>query len=171
MRKAAFVALPGCLLGDLSALLRQIQHQGWRLRVFSLDGKPTTTGEGLHLLADAPLENTMPADLHLLMIPGGHYTPDVYQDIRLHRFLRQYDGQRRWIAASCEGVVCLGAAQLLGGVAFSAPASVRTNYEHILRHAVYRPQPITIDANIISSDGTNPVAWMKAVKDRIDLEF
>ncbi|WAH35854.1 DJ-1/PfpI family protein [Alicyclobacillus dauci] len=169
MYKAALIALPFCSFGDLSELLQQLNHRGFRLRVLSLDGHPVTTAEGIRVLADTSLQDTVPWDLQLIVIPGGQYASEVWGDIRLHRFLRQYDGHRGWIATSKEGVICLAGAGLLGGTRYSAPAHVVKTFGHLLRHAIHTIEPVTVDANVISSDGTQSATFSKMVFERLDL--
>ncbi|WP_067623740.1 DJ-1/PfpI family protein [Alicyclobacillus acidiphilus] len=156
MMKAALLALPNCCLEDMSPLLQQIAYREWRLRVLTLDGRPAATREGLRILSDDSIQNAVPLDLHLCIIPGGHYHSEIWEDLRLHRFLRQFDARRGWIATSCEGVLCVAAANLLGGVQYSAPEAMVSRYAHLLRTSVHCPSPITVDSNIISSDGSNP---------------
>lgn len=169
MIKAALLALPYCVLEDISPLLQHIAHREWRLRVLSFDGLPTTTGEGLRIQADASLQNAVPLDLNLCVVPGGHYRSDTWEDLRLHRFLRQFDGRRGWIAASCEGVVCLASAQLLGGVKYSAPATMVEKHQHMLRIALHTAQSVTVDSNIVSSDGSNSWQFAEEVLRRIEI--
>jgi putative intracellular protease/amidase len=169
MQKAAVVALPLCSLSDLSPLLQELSHRSYRLRIYSVDGRPVMTAEGFRVMADASLEETVPVDHDLLILPGGRYTSEGWNDIRLHRFIRQYDGMRKWIATSCEGIVCLATAQILGGVSYSAPAEMCDTFDYILRHAIHRPNAVTVDANIVSTDGSNPQAFAEEVCRRIDL--
>lgn len=169
MPKAALVILPHCILRDVSPLLEQLQQREWRLRVLTPDGRPVTTAEGIRIQADAGLLDAVPPDLRLCVIPGGHYTPEAWEDLRLHRFLRQYDGRRGWVAASCEGVVCLAASGLMGGIMYSAPKPMQTTYELLLRHAIYQPTPVTVDGNVVSSDGTHGDLWSDTIFERIDL--
>lgn len=169
MHKAGLVLLPDCSICDVSVLLTQLRHRDWRLRVLSPDGNPVQTAEGVHILADASLQDNVPLDLQLLIIPGGYYTSLVWDDSRLHRFLRQYDGQRGWMAASGEGVLCMAAAQLLGGTMYSAPVNLAHDFAHILRHAIHRPLPVTVDANLVSSDGSDPLTFAQVVCQRMDM--
>ncbi|GEO25542.1 hypothetical protein AAC03nite_13270 [Alicyclobacillus acidoterrestris] len=171
MYKVGLVALPQFSVAGVSSLLQSGQERAWRLRVFSLEQQSVTTAEGLHVMADATMQDTSPLDLQLLIIPGGHYPPQTWSDIRLHRFLRQYDGQRRWIAASTEGVVCIAAAGLLGGTSYSAPIHVAHTYAHVLRHAIHQQSPVTVDGNVISSDGSNPGAFANVVIQRVELQL
>ncbi|GMA62370.1 DJ-1/PfpI family protein [Alicyclobacillus fastidiosus] len=171
MYKVGLVALPRFALAGVSTLLQSVQEREWRLRVFSLAGDSVTTAEGLRVMADAAMQDTVPLDLHLLVIPGGHYTSEIWNDTRLHRFLRQYDGQRRWIATASEGIICVAAAGLLGGTMYSAPEGVDSAFAHLLRHAIRRQSPVTVDANVISSDGTEPATFANVVCQRVELQF
>lgn len=169
MSKAALLLLPQCNLRDVSPLLEQLAQREWRLRTFSSDGQPVVTVEGLRVQADASLQSSVPVDLQLCIIPGGHYASEAYEDARLHRFLRQYDGQRKMLVASCEGVVCLAAAGLLGGLMYSAPSSLCERYPHHLRHAIHCSGSLTVDANVISSNGTNPDRLGQITMERVGL--
>lgn len=168
MQRAALVALPHFSIGTLSALLERLTHQDWRIRTLSFDGRPVTTAEGVRIMVDASLTDTVPLDFNLMIIPGGRYGREVWEDIRFHRFLRQYDGQRNWFAVTKEGVICLAAASLLGGVMYSLQDDVAEEYSHLLLHAIHCQDPVTADANVISSDGTDPETWAFAVCQRLE---
>lgn len=163
MPKAALVILPQCVLRDVSPLLEQLIAREWRLRVLTLDGYQVMTAEGVRIQPDAGLQDTVPLDLQLCVIPGGHYTSEVWEDIRLHRFLRQYDGQRGYVVASCEGVLCLSAAGLMGGVMYSAPTHVMDTDEPLLRYAIRQKAAVTVDGNVISSDGSDSIQLSQAI--------
>lgn len=171
MQKIAFVALPHCSIGALSPLLQRFNDGDWKIRTLSFDGKPVITAEGIRIMADASLAETVPLAFDLMVIPGGHYTAEVWDDIRFHRFLRQHDGQRHWFAVAQEGVICLAATGLLGGVMYSLDQASVKLHTDVLAHAIHREDAVTVDANVISSDGSDSEAWAQVVCQRMQLHL
>lgn len=171
MQKAALVALPYFSIGNLSTLLQMLTYRHWKIRTLSLTGKSVMTAEGIQIKADASLTETVPLDFDLMILPGGRYASEVWNDIQFHRFLRQYDGQRHWFAATQEGVICLAAAGLLGGVMYSLNEESAESYAHILAHAIYRRDSITVDANVVSSNGDDPLTFAQVVCQRMELHL
>lgn len=170
MQRAALVVLPECSLHDVSHVLTTIRQNDWRLRTLSLDGQPVTTSEGIVVRVDGSLAASVPRDVNLCILPGGDFTPQIFGNLGLHRFLRQYDGSRGWFAASEEGVVCLASAGIMGGVAYSASAAVTDAFSSLLRHAIRREEPVSVDANVISSDGSDSYLFAKTLMDYVNLQ-
>ncbi|GLV13495.1 hypothetical protein Heshes_11790 [Alicyclobacillus hesperidum] len=169
MPKAAFIALPKCRLHDVSPLLETLALQDWRLRTLTLDGAPCTTAEGLAVCTDGSVEEAVPLDLALCVLPGGLYPAQVWNDIRLHRYVRQFAGRKGWFAVSGEGSACLAAAGLLGGLRFSAPLSFVESQAPLFRYSIHMTTPISIDGGVVSSDGSDPAGFCQAVFGRLNI--
>lgn len=122
--RAVFVALPWSRLGDVALILEGLRRLNRRARVITLDGRPCQTAEGLIIQADGGVEEPVPPDAGLCVIPGGLYEADSWGDLRLHRYLRRFSTTGGYFAASGEGLLCLASAGILGGLRFTAPVSV-----------------------------------------------
>ncbi|WP_206831415.1 DJ-1/PfpI family protein [Alicyclobacillus fructus] len=167
--RTVFVALPYARLGDVAPILEGVRRLNRRARVITLDGRWCQTAEGLVIRADGAVEEPVPPDASLCVIPGGLYEADSWADLRLHRYLRRFSTTGGYFAASGEGVLCLASAGILGGLRFTAPADVVDEHEPLFRHSVFEPGPIVIDGNVISSDGSNARAFFQAVFERLNV--
>ncbi|WP_041695700.1 DJ-1/PfpI family protein [Alicyclobacillus acidocaldarius] len=167
--RAVFVALPWSRLGDVALVLEGLRRLNRRARVITLDGRPCQTAEGLVIQADGGVEEPVPPDAGLCVIPGGLYEADSWGDLRLHRYLRRFSTTGGYFAASGQGLLCLASAGILGGLRFTAPVSVVQAHEPLFRHAIFEPGPVVMDGNVISSDGSDAQSFLRAVFDRLNV--
>ncbi|SIS79472.1 DJ-1/PfpI family protein [Alicyclobacillus vulcanalis] len=167
--RAVFVALPCSRLGDVAPVLEGLRRLNRRARVITLDGRWCHTAEGLTVQADGVIEEPVPPDVGLCILPGGLYEASTWEDLRLHRYLRRFSTTGGLFVASGEGLLCLASAGLLGGLRFTAPSHVVNEHEPMFRYAIFEPGPVVIDGNVISSDGSNAQVLLQAVFDRLNL--
>ncbi|MBF8376966.1 DJ-1/PfpI family protein [Alicyclobacillus mali] len=167
--RAVFVALPFTRLGDVAPILEGLRRLNRRARVITLDGRPCHTAEGLVIQADGAVEEPVPPDAYLCVVPSGLYEADSWGDLRLHRYLRRFSTTGGYFAASGEGLLCLASAGLLGGLRFTAPARLVKAHEPLFRYAIFEQSPVAIDGNVISSDGSDPKALFQAVFERLNI--
>ncbi|WP_062308899.1 DJ-1/PfpI family protein [Alicyclobacillus sendaiensis] len=167
--RSVLVGLPGSRLADVAPVLEGLRRLHRRARVITLEGRWWHTAEGLVIQADGGVEEPVPPDAGLCIIPGGLYEADIWSDLRLHRYLRRFSTTGGFFAASEEGLLCLASAGILGGLRFTAPPALVEAHKPLFHFAIFESRPVVIDANLISSDGSDPRAFHRAVFERLNL--
>jgi putative intracellular protease/amidase len=161
--KAAFLAFDQCAMWQVALLQMVLHRAGWVWRTVTLDGEAVQTDGGIRLAADGGLDGATPRDFQLVVMAGGEFSEAQINDPRVHRFLRQFDGSRGLIAASCASIQTVGAAGLLGGRRFTClPHTLEAGTANF-GYAVYTGDDVCVDENIISSKGHAHVQWAMAV--------
>lgn len=148
--KAAFLAFPNCAVWQVSLLQMLLTKSGWVVRTLTLDGQPVRTDGGLRIFPDGKVETAAPRDYNLVLMAGGPVHPQVVDNPHLHRFLRQYDGNRGLIAAASESIAYVAGSGLLGGLRFTTAETCYQDYESYFYGCYYTGQDTCGDGNIIS---------------------
>jgi len=161
--KAAFLAFEECSVWQVALLQMFLRKSGWTMRTLTLDGQSVVTDGGLRLVPDGGVERAAPRDYNLVLMAGGTPQPELAEDPRLHRFLRQYDGQRGLIAACAESVPYVAAAGLLGGLRVTTTAECYLQFEPFFHGTVFTGQDVCFDGNIVTSQGRDASAFARAV--------
>ena len=161
--KTAFLAFDGCAVWQVALLQKLLQRNQWAMRTLTLDGIAVHTDGGLGLIPDGAIETASPRDYNLVLIAGGPVQSDVMTDHRLHRFLRQYDGFRGYLAVAGEAIAYIADAGLLGGLRFTTTKQFHTKNETLFHGGFYVEEPVCFDGNLISSDGSDVSEFAQAV--------
>lgn len=148
---AIFIAFPNCSIWQVAGLQRTLAEANWTMRTLTLDGRPIRTDGGITIVADAATRSVFPRDIQLLLLAGGNVTDEVAGDPALHRFLRQFDAGRGWIAAIGQAVLPLCTAGLLGGRHVAVDETAKIQAGNKLDNAVLEDVPVSLDGNIITA--------------------
>lgn len=161
--KAAFVALPGCQVGQVTELLSDLSDYDWSIRTLTLGGQAVSTNCGLRLVADGNLYSTFPRDFRLLLLAGGTLTPQMTTDPGLIRFLRQYATTTGVIASIGNGTSLLAAAGLLGGLHVAIDTHCVQAFPEGFVHSIIENKDVTWDGGIITARQTAATSFTKGV--------
>lgn len=161
--KAAFLAFDECSVWQVALLQMFLRKSGWTMRTLTMDGQSVITDGGLRLVPDGAIERVAPRDYNLLLLAGGRPHPELAEDPRLQRFLRQYDGQRGLIAACAESVLYVAAAGLLGGLRLTTTAECYREFEPYFHGTLFTAQDVCVDGNIVTSQGRDASTFARAV--------
>lgn len=102
-----------------------------------------------HVVIEARVRDCAPESFDAVVIPGG-YSPDhLRTDADVVRFLREFGGIGRTIAAVCHGPQLLIEADLVRGRTLTSWPSVRKDL--INAGAAWVDRPVVEDANLITS--------------------
>jgi len=148
---AIFLAFPNCAIWQVASLQHALVEAQWTMRTLTLDGQPVQTDGGLTIAADGALKSVFPRDVQLLLLAGGALTDEVIDDPGLHRFLRQFDGGRGWIAAIGKAWLALSAAGLIGGRHVAVNSAAQLQFGNRLQHALVDDVPVRVDGNIVTA--------------------
>lgn len=157
------MAFEQCAMWQVALLQMILHRQGWVWRVLSGDGLPVRTDGGIRLAVDASLNQVTPREFDMVVMAGGEFPEEAIENPQVHRFLRQFDGGRGLIAASCASILPLAAAGLLGGRRFTCLQQTIESNTSYFGHAIYTGDDVCTDENIISSKGHAHVEWTEAV--------
>lgn len=161
---ALFLAFPECAIWQVAPLQRALRQHGWTMRTVTVDQPTVSTDGGLVLTAQATVHTLYPRDARLLLMAGGDISGTLADDPSLHRFLRQYDLGRGWIAAIGNAWRPLAAAGLAGGrrLAVDGPLPERADVEGLHR-AVFDSGPTAVDGNLITARSSAVAAFTAQV--------
>jgi putative intracellular protease/amidase len=87
---------------------------GARVRWIGHEARPYVTDRGLHIVAEATLEEVPHPEI--LVVPGGTGTRDLLDDERMLDWIRGAHETSQWTTSVCTGSLLLGAAGLLDGL-------------------------------------------------------
>jgi 4-methyl-5(b-hydroxyethyl)-thiazole monophosphate biosynthesis len=142
-----------CLLADGFEEIETItpvdllRRAGVEVVIAALHGTSATGRSGIHLTADAALEDVMDSDFDLLFIPGGPGVTELRRDGRAAALAGRFAAAGKPIAAICAAPLVLMDAGLLDVRRFTAHLSVRD----VLTLAL--DERVVIDGNLITSRG------------------
>jgi putative intracellular protease/amidase len=103
-----------------------------RVRWIGHEKRPYVTDRGLHLVAEATLEEVPSPDV--IVVPGGTGTVALLEDERLLDWIRTADATSQWTTSVCTGALLLAAAGLLDGL------QATTHFLYMDRLAAYGVQ-------------------------------
>jgi 4-methyl-5(b-hydroxyethyl)-thiazole monophosphate biosynthesis len=109
---------------------------------------PITGRSGIRLLADRPIEQVKPADVDMVVLPGGaEGTAHLQQSVAVQRLIKEAAGRGKHVAAICAAPTVLSSLGLITGKHVTSHPSV----EGKLGRVAYREERVVIDGNIITS--------------------
>lgn len=112
---------------------------------------PIACDTGLTLLADTAFADC-PAELDVLMVPGGDGTPAAMRDPALIGFLRERAPRAAFVTSVCTGSLVLGAAGLLRGYRATSHWCVRESVLPLLG-AIPVDERVVFDRNRVTAAG------------------
>lgn len=131
------------------------QGSRYQVHLYSIDGCPFRTSNGLLLTPDGALAD-IPTETDTLILAGGQGTAKAMTDAVLTDWLREYTGNIRRIVSICSGAFLLAASGLLNGKRATTHWSVCQKLQTLFpltqveENAIY-----TQDGNIYTSAGVS----------------
>lgn len=114
---------------------------------------PVASDTGLALVATAGYAGC-PADLDVLMVPGGDGTPAAMREPALIAFVRDRAARAAWVTSVCTGSLILGAAGLLDGYRATSHWCVRERVLPLLG-AIPVDARVVFDRNRVTAAGVS----------------
>lgn len=133
----------------------RMQEEGAEMEVISMIDSPLEILGRHHyiLKTDKNAKEARPEDYSALIIPGG-YAPDLLRrNEDILRFTMDFFRQNRPVAAECQGLLILAAANLLDGKKATAKTNVQEEIAKATRFqkVVWQDQDVVVDGNLITS--------------------
>ena len=151
----------------------RLLEEGYNLDVCILEGKPV---QGILGTAIPPnkeqvikkIEDVKINDYEILVIPGGVKAMEkVRQNVKIIKFISDFDKEKKIIACICSGAQLLISAKVVKGRKISGYYSMKDDL--INAGAIYTDLPAVIDDNIITTAHYKDMGpWMKAVIEKIN---
>lgn len=149
--RAVLVPLaPGFEEIEAVTVIDVLRRAGLVVRVAGLGGRRVTGAHGITLEADCVLDEIEPAELAMLVLPGGMPgTAHLAADERVLGLVRTLEGSGRRVAAICAAPLVLERAGVLAGREVTSYPSVR----HQLVSAQVRTEPVVRCGPLTTSQG------------------
>ncbi|XZE52134.1 type 1 glutamine amidotransferase domain-containing protein [Planctomycetaceae bacterium SH139] len=112
-------------------------------------GKLYAGKNGYPCVSDAALENVRESDFNALVVPGGFMPDKLRRDPVVLELVRQFDQQRKPIAAICHGGWIPISAGVYKGVRVTGSAGIKDDL--VNAGAIYEDQPVVVDGHHVSS--------------------
>lgn len=149
-KKAAVLVEDDFEDAELLEPLKALKAAGVMVKIVGTGNKRSYHGKrGTSLEADASAEEVNPAELDVIVVPGG-YAPDK---MRLHGdmvdLVRSANDQGKIIAAVCHGPQLLISAGVVKGRRMTSWPSVAVDLRNA--GATWVDEPVVVDGNVITS--------------------
>ncbi|MDR2940311.1 MAG: DJ-1/PfpI family protein [Clostridiales bacterium] len=131
-----------------------LRRAGITVNTVSISGtKKVASAHGIEIMADCLFSEINGLDAELLVLPGGAGHKKLAAFEPLNGLLREFDANKKYIAAICAAPSILGGLGILDG----KKAVCYPGFEGQLKGAVVLGGPVAVDGNIISSRGPGTV--------------
>lgn len=151
---------PGCTIGEVIELTTRLAEAGWGVVHVSPDGQPLPDRSGLVVHPDRSLAGTDPAEVDLVIVPGGDPAA-IIDDRAVVEFLVAVERDGAVVAGICAGVLVLAGAGLLVDRSIThnyrrpfAPPEVEAFVEQFWVGALVEPDPsigVVVDGNLVTA--------------------
>jgi len=146
--------------------LSELRRSGERSVIaVGFDSAPVTSMGGLRVVPDATLREIRPADVEILIIPGGDLWEGEYAEPVLNGLLTDLVSADVPVAAICGGTLAAARAGLLND---RRHTSNMAGYiaEHVRRYsgaALYEAVPAVNDRGVITASGLAPIEFAREI--------
>jgi 4-methyl-5(b-hydroxyethyl)-thiazole monophosphate biosynthesis len=127
-----------------------LRRAGVEVTVAGVTADPITGRNRIRLLADCPIDQVNPAELDMIILPGGaEGTNQLQQSAAVRRLIMEIAAQGKQVAAICAAPTVLSGLGLLKGKRVTSHPSVETQ----LGGTDYTNERVVVDGNVITSRG------------------
>jgi putative intracellular protease/amidase len=133
--------------------------------VVGFDGKPVTSMGGLRVGPDMTLPEIRPAEVEILILPGGDFWEGSYPEDELNRVLTDVINSDVPVAAICGGTLALARAGLLNDRRHTSnmPGYLAEHSPRYSGDALYETVPAVNDRGVITASGLAPVEFAREI--------
>lgn len=147
--------------------LAELRRWGQRtVRSVGFSREPVTSMGGLRVIPDVDVASVHPADVELLIIPGGTlWESDDYPRAPLEALLTKVVRAGTPLAAICAGTLALGRAGILNDHRHTSNARsyVPAHVDGYAGGDHYVDVPVVADRHVITAGGVSPVEFARAI--------
>jgi len=146
--------------------LAELRRSGNRtVRVVGFDGKPVTSMGGLRVSPDVTLQEIRPAEVEILILPGGDFWEGSYPEDELNRVLTDVINSDVPVAAICGGTLALARAGFLNDRRHTSnmPGYLAEHSPRYYGDALYEAGPAVNDGGVITASGLAPVEFAREI--------
>jgi putative intracellular protease/amidase len=135
---------------EITPLLLLLKKAG-NVVTFSFDREPRRSEEQLEFVVEKTIDDVDPAEVDVLIIPGGD--PEPYAaNAMLHGLLRELRDSKKVIGAICGGPGFLAHAGLLEGLRVAHGYSEK-DAQHVFAGSVITDEDVIVEDSIITARG------------------
>jgi putative intracellular protease/amidase len=146
--------------------LAELRRSGRRtVVVVGFDARPVTSMGGLRVTPERGLGEARPADVELLILPGGDLWEGEYPRAALEALLGALTAAAVPVAAICGATLAVARAGLLDGRRHTSnmPGYLREHVPGYGGAAAYDPALAVSDRGVITASGLGPVEFARAI--------
>lgn len=146
--------------------LAELRRSGNRtVRVVGFDGEPVTSMGGLRVIPDLTLRDMRPAEIEILILPGGDFWEGSYPEDELNGALTDLVDSDVPVAAICGGTLALARAGFLNDRRHTSnmPGYLAEFSPRYSGEALYETVPAVNDAGVITASGLAPVEFAREI--------
>jgi putative intracellular protease/amidase len=147
-------------------VLAELRRSGKRaVVVVGLDERPVTSMGGLRVTPERALGDVRPADVELLILPGGDLWEGEYPRAELEALLNALTSAAIPVAAICGATLAVARAGLLSDRRHTSnmPDYLRQHVPEYGGAAAYEPALAVSDRGVITASGLGPVEFARAI--------
>ena len=171
MKQVGLLLFPGFSEFEVTVALSLIPLATHEVLTLALDEKTVKSEAGLLCRPHQKLGDTEPADLEVLIIPGGDmgHLKDAEP---LFAFVKELHKQEKLLAAICSGPYVLARAGILKDRPYTVTlAREQRNFLNCFDEENFRYEPVVTDENVLTAQGHAFVAFGLAVGKYLDPEM
>jgi 4-methyl-5(b-hydroxyethyl)-thiazole monophosphate biosynthesis len=151
MKKAAIFFAPGFEEVEALTPADVLKRAGADVELISItEDKNVTGAHELTIVCDRVFEGKPIEEKDIIILPGGvQGARNLQQHPKLIDLIKEFDTEKKWIAAICAAPMILGDMGILAG----RKATCFPGFEHHLKDAHHYPAPAITDGHIITGRG------------------
>ena len=146
--------------------LAELRRSGNRtVRVVGFDREQVTSMGGMRVIPDLMLREIRPAEIEILILPGGDFWETSYPETDLNRVLVDLRASGVPVAAICGGTLALARAGLLNDRRHTSnmPGYLAEHSPRYSGDALYETGPAVNDRGVITASGLSPVEFAREI--------
>ena len=145
---------------------QQLNEEGVSADIASLRAGTLTGKHGMEVTATLTVEEVVPDDYEMLLLPGGKAPAELRKHQRVLDIARHFFQQNKPVAAICHGPQILISAGVMEGRTATSYPSVGDELKNA--GANYRDQEVVVDGNLITSRKPDDIpAFVREILSRL----
>lgn len=148
--------------------MMQVDPKKYKLKTFSIDGKPVRTLGGLQVVPDLGLNEVVLSDAEMLILPGGA-SWDEGGNQEVMPLAKKFHENHIKLAAICGATLGLAKSGLLNSIKHTSNSKDYLASSYYQGGEYYVNEPSVSDAGIITASGTAPLEFARDIFKELNL--
>ena len=148
-KRAAIIAADEFEDLELFYPLYRLQEEGVKTVVIGLTREPIKGKKGYSIAPDASVDEVSAENFDFLIVPGGKSPEKLRLNYKILRFVKDFDGQGKPVAAICHAGQVLASSGIVKNRTLTCVTGIRDDMINAGAH--YVDQAVVVDGNLVSS--------------------